>query len=333
MENILRSFGAVIDDVNANDRTIVAKISAGDVDRYRTMIDSHGVRLENYRKNPIVLFEHGKSPIRGTVPIGRNVWIKQDGVGNGRILAKTRFAEDDFSDLLFSFYKDGTMRGWSISLLPEDVSAPTRDEIRNRPELRNCEAIYRSGDLLEYSVVSKPGLASALSDPELRSLSTLVVRGFWTPDDDVKPLVEPIVERMCESGGMADGGALVGDDGEPKKKAKKRSADDESDDEEEEDEAADRSMADDEPSEIEAAAEPDAPADPPADVVRRDAEAAAATTPEPEPEPADPFAGLPPLVARSLGEIMADHSRMIRDWQEQSRAMIREFADILHGKV
>ena len=205
----------------------------------------------------IVLFEHGKSPVRGSVPIGRNVWIKQDNVGRGRILAKTRFAEDEFSDLLFSFYKDGTMRGWSISILPEDVGPPSRDEVRSRPELKECELVYRTSEMLEYSAVGIPGAADCLSDPELRSLSTLVMRGFWTPTEDVKPLVEPIVERMCESGGMAEGGALVDDDAEPKKKKKKRSADDEGEDEDGDE--AERSMAD----EGGDAAEPDAATDEP----------------------------------------------------------------------
>lgn len=248
MSQIIRAFGAVVDDVDASERSVVAKISAGDIDRHRTIISSSGVKFENYRKNPVVLFEHGKSIQRGSLPIGRNIWIKSDGKGTGRILAKTRFADDDFSQLLFSFYKDGTMRGWSISILPEEASVPSRDEIRSRSELKDCELIYRASDLLEYSAVSVPSCASALSDPELRSLSTLVVRGFWAPSEEVKPLVDPIVERMSESNGMADGGALVDDDGddeeddgddEKTKKKKKKKKDDAKDDEKDRDADAD----------------------------------------------------------------------------------------------
>jgi hypothetical protein len=280
MQNVIRSFGAEIDDVRADERSIVAKISTGELDRYRTVIKSAGVDFANYRKNPVVLFEHGKSPVRGTLPIGRNLWVKPDGVGNGRILAKTIFAKDEFSDLLFSFYKDGTMRGWSISILPEDVGPPSRDEVRSRPEMKDCELVYRSSEMLEYSAVGIPGAADCLSDPELRSLSTLVVRGFWTPPDDVKPLVEPIVERMSESTCLADGGALVEDDAKPKKK---RSADDGEEDEEDDDEAADRSMDDEsgddaepespaEDAPVERDAESESADEPAAEVVQRDAE-------------------------------------------------------------
>lgn len=358
MENILRSFGAVIDDVDASERSIVAKISTGELDRYRTVIKSNGVDFANYRKNPIVLFEHGKSPVRGSVPIGKNVWIKQDGVGNGRILAKTRFAEDEFSDLLFSFYKDETMRGWSVSILPSDAGAPTREEVRSRPELKDCELVYRTSELLEYSCVSVPGAAGALTDPELRSLSTLVVRGFWQPTEDVKPLVEPIVAEL----------SATASEGEPAEEAGAEGVDRSTDDllEIAEDVAAvDRDGAAPEttaervhrdpsyywnvfceaatrrgmkPDEIgrlmteqldlldqERRSHPD-DAEPAADPEPEH-------TPEPEPEPVDPLAGLPPLVARSLIDVMTEHSRMIRDWREQNRAMIREVVELLRGKA
>jgi len=326
MENILRSFGAVIDDVDADDRTIVAKISTGEVDRYRTVIKSSGVDFTNYRKNPIVLFEHGKSPVRGSVPIGRNLWVKQDGVGNGRILAKTQFAKDEFSDLLFSFYKDETMRGWSVSILPSDAGTPTREEVRSRPELKDCELVYRTSELLEYSCVSIPGTAGALTDPELRSLSKLVVRGFWAPPEDVKPLVEPIVEEM--NGGEPEPVEDTPD--EPDEKSVDRSAD------EAVEVVADEPIADVVTEEI--------PADPIDEVVQRDADAVVETPaepeatvvqaePEPEPEPVDPLAGLPPIVARRLADIMADNSRMIKDWHEQNRVMIRELVELLRGKA
>lgn len=320
MENILRSYGAVIDDVNASERSVVAKISTGEIDRYRTVIKSNGVDFTNYRKNPVVLFEHGKSPIRSTLPIGRNAWIKQDGVGNGRILAKTIFAKDEFSDLLFSFYKDETMRGWSISILPEDAGPPSRDEIRSRPEMKDCELVYRTSEILEYSAVGIPGAADCLTDPELRSLSKLVVRGFWEPTEDVKPLVEPIVEELSGEEAVADEAAQD----EPAEDVVDRSADE---------------AIEPKPKADETEAE-EIPADPVVEIVARDAEAVVETpadpeTPavEPDPEPVDPLAGLPPIVARRLSDVMADNSRMIKDWHEQNRAMIRELVELLCGKA
>jgi hypothetical protein len=192
MDHLRRSFAATMDDANPAERTIVAKISVGDVDRHRTLIDSRGIDLTNFRQNPVVLFEHGLDPTRGAVPIGRCLWVRHDGSGNGRLIAKTQFSRDAFSQTLFDFYRDGTMRGWSIQGGRKDASPPTREEIRRRPELADCELIYRSIDLYEYSAVSVPSCASALSDPELRSLSKLVVRGFWSPSEEVKPLIDSL---------------------------------------------------------------------------------------------------------------------------------------------
>ena len=49
----------------------MATINTDAVDRYMTVVDPSGAQLENYRKNPVVLFNHGD----GSTPIGKNLWI------------------------------------------------------------------------------------------------------------------------------------------------------------------------------------------------------------------------------------------------------------------
>jgi hypothetical protein len=51
----------------------------------------------------------------------------------------------------------------------EHCGRPTRDEIRSRPELKDCETIFRKWKLLELSVVSIPGNANTLTTDVLRS--------------------------------------------------------------------------------------------------------------------------------------------------------------------
>ncbi|MDR3582588.1 MAG: hypothetical protein P4L67_04915 [Candidatus Pacebacteria bacterium] len=298
MNQIIRSFAAVVDDVKPAERSVVAKIGTRAVDRYKTVIEPRGIDLVAYRTNPVVLFEHGKDPLRGSLPIGRNQWVRVEKDNTERLLAKTIFGKDDFSAQLFDMYCDGTMRGWSVSILPKDASVPTREEIRSRPELANCDLVYRSSELLEYSVTAVPGNPEALSQQELRSIARLVVRGFWSPNEDVKPLVDPIIEQMNEpeevrrtltgvdpvermnESTLADGGALVDDDedeaDEPdddeddetkKKKKKKRSADDDAGDD------VEMCMKDEEKRSLDEEAVP---------VVKP--EAVERTTPEPEPE-------------------------------------------------
>lgn len=200
MTPVIRSYVAEIDDVKPGERSVIAKINTGSIDRYRTVIEPRGMMLEAYRSNPVVLWEHGKDPHRGTMPIGRNVWIKIDRGENPKIIAKTQFRNDDYSQALFEAYRDGDLRGWSVNILPHDHGVPTRDEIRMRPELRDCQTIYRTSELAEYSAVAVPGNAE--------TLTLLASRGIWIPE----------IRTMTESEGMEDGGALV----KPKVKGKKK---------------------------------------------------------------------------------------------------------------
>lgn len=172
---VLRSYEAIVDDVVASERSIVAKIGTGDLDRYRTVIDPAGIDLVQYRRNPIVLWEHGHDPVRGMLPIGRNLWLKQGRSGSGQLIAKTQFGKDDYSRTLFEFYRDGLLRGWSVRVLPHEgkCGPPTREERKARPELDACECVYRSSELAEYSAVAIPGNAEALT--------TLEERGIWVP--------------------------------------------------------------------------------------------------------------------------------------------------------
>lgn len=180
---VLRAYEATVDDVVLSERSIVAKIGTGDVDRYRTVIDPAGIDLVQYRRNPIVLWEHGHDPVRGMLPVGRNLWLKQGRSGSGQLIAKTQFGKDEYSRTLFEFYRDGLLRGWSVRVLPHEgrCGPPTREERKARPELEACECVYRSSELAEYSAVAIPGNAEALT--------SLEERGIWVPHEAGTPVI------------------------------------------------------------------------------------------------------------------------------------------------
>jgi hypothetical protein len=169
-ETFIRSYEATIDDVKPGERSVVAKINTSEVDRYRTVIEPMGAKLDGYRRNPIVLWEHGLDPQRGTMPVGRNEWIKQSQRG---MVAKTQFKDDDYSRELFKCYQEGWLRGWSVRMVNPSYSAPTRDEIRSRPELKDCDLVFRTWELGEYSATCLPG-----NDD---TLTILTSRGIWFP--------------------------------------------------------------------------------------------------------------------------------------------------------
>lgn len=173
--DLLRSYEALIDDVQKGERSVVAKINTAVLDRFKTVIDPLGANLESYNKARVVLWEHGQDPMRGMLPVGRNLWIRARKAEKD-LIAKTVFGDDEFSQALFGMYQDGTLRSFSIRPLPDfsKCSPPTAAEVRSRPELADCKMMYRAWELLEYSAVAIPG------NPE--ALALAVSRGLWVPD-------------------------------------------------------------------------------------------------------------------------------------------------------
>ncbi len=178
MNEIIRAFDAQIDSVLEGERAIVARINSAAIDRLKTVIDPLGGDTSHFNKTRSVLWNHGQDPIRGTVPIGKG-WVKVRAT-EGDILGKTTFGKDKFSQDLFECYKDESIRGWSIKAGVHEASPPTDKEIRSRPELADCEMVYRKWDLIEYSATPTPGNSDCLT--------LLVSRGLITaPEGFVMP--------------------------------------------------------------------------------------------------------------------------------------------------
>src|SRR5579859_5895402 len=193
MSKLTRAYLARVEDVNARERSVVAKINTGSVDRYRTVIDPRGISLSNYRSNPVVLWEHGRDMARGAMPVGRNEWIKPAiGPDGPELIAKTLFHSgkkaDEFTDRLFECYKDGDMRAFSVNVIPDEEksSPPTADELHERPELKDCLMCYRASELAEYSLVAVGGNAQALTLDEARGILRCLGRGLSLPAELVK---------------------------------------------------------------------------------------------------------------------------------------------------
>jgi hypothetical protein len=155
--------------VDAQERSVVARISCVNVDRDGESLLPSGVQLDNYKKNPIVCWGH--SYVSPEQIIGKNLWIKADEQG---LIAKTAFANNEFADQVYRAYTEdvgGTgplLRGWSVGFIPIEYETPTK-QAGDGPR-----RIYTKWELLEYSAVPIP------CSPE--SLTLAYAKGILTSE-------------------------------------------------------------------------------------------------------------------------------------------------------
>lgn len=147
------------DDVTTDEaeRTDVSYISTPAIDRDKEVVSPDGMDLDQFRKNPVVLWGHDRSQI-----VGKALWVKQDG-SNG-VLAKTFYpARPDKHDgewlpeQVWGLTRAGILKGKSVGILPLEIEEPD-DELRNK----GCELVLKRTLLLEYSCVSIPSCPDAL---------------------------------------------------------------------------------------------------------------------------------------------------------------------------
>ncbi|MGE0117661.1 MAG: hypothetical protein AB7S71_01425 [Dongiaceae bacterium] len=125
-------------EVIASDRT---------VDRMGDILEPEGVRLENFRRNPIVLAQHDSDQ-----PVARAGWI---GIVGAKIMAKVVFPPEgtsERSDEYLRLCKTGVISAVSVGFLPLKV-----EPIKGTFGLR-----FIAWELLELSLVSVPANPSAV---------------------------------------------------------------------------------------------------------------------------------------------------------------------------
>lgn len=137
-------------------RTLQFTISTADVDRMGDTVAVEGWQLENYRSNPVVLWQHDSR----TLPIGRStrVWIE-----GGKLKAIAEFMPADLNehaDKVYRMLKGGWLRATSVGFRPLEY------EFTKDPG-RKYGIDFKKSELLEFSVVNVPANPSALIEPGL----------------------------------------------------------------------------------------------------------------------------------------------------------------------
>jgi len=155
LKKTFRPLPSQIRSLDEKRRTITFVASTEAVDRYGDIIRVAGWKLDNYRKNPVVLWGHRS----GDPPIGRCVEI---GIESNppALVQKVEFATKDvypFADTVYRLYKDGFLRAVSVGFLPLEEPKP-----RFSLEGEYLGEEFLSQELLELSAVAVPANPEAL---------------------------------------------------------------------------------------------------------------------------------------------------------------------------
>ncbi|HEY7116564.1 MAG TPA: HK97 family phage prohead protease [Tepidisphaeraceae bacterium] len=144
-------------------RTVVAVVNTPTVDRDGEVVEPGGANVDEYRVNPVLLYQHDYQ----TLPVGRCVALD---VTDDRMTAKFQFAErpDDYPadqewlpDTLLALYRQRIMRSFSIGFIPVTTRAATANDMRRYGA--DCRRVIEEWTLLEISAVSIPSNPDAVA--------------------------------------------------------------------------------------------------------------------------------------------------------------------------
>lgn len=146
---------------NEGNRRIRFVISDGSVDRDGDTINVNGWELDNYRKNPVVLWAHDRSAL----PVARCVEI---GVRNGRLEAVAEFAHHEFAESVYQMYLGGFMRATSVGFRP----------IAKQQNYERGGYDFLRQELFEFSCVPVPANANALVAAGNAGINTALIKSW-----------------------------------------------------------------------------------------------------------------------------------------------------------
>ncbi len=117
--------------------------NAATVDRSGELIDPKGWKLENYKKNPVILFDHGLDPSFGSLPIGKAVFIESR---DGGLFAKVKISDSKTEKItaIRDLVEEGMLKTFSVGFRSDDS------------EQNNDSKVLKNSELLEISIVPVP---------------------------------------------------------------------------------------------------------------------------------------------------------------------------------
>ena len=161
--DILRTFGEYR-AINAEARTAEFVLSSETKDRHGTIINVDGWKLDNYRKNPIVLHQHRSAANDPDAIIGvSEVWVE-----NKQLMGRVTFEPKGINPLaekIFQKVQLGTMRATSVGFNPIRGNWGKSEEDNDTYYFTEC-------DLMEWSIVNIPSNPDAILKKSFEQVRT-----------------------------------------------------------------------------------------------------------------------------------------------------------------
>lgn len=161
-------------------RSITHWISKKSVDRGGDIVLPEGIKTNNYKKNPIVLFNH-----HPFYPIAHNGWLKTKDDGK---LAFTEFSTTPFADDIFQLNVEKVLNGWSIGFIPNKWDFDEKSKTTTFTDI----------ELLEYSSVSLPMNQDAVTEG-LKMVKSDVVKNILSEareNFEIKSIVNSLKDEI-----------------------------------------------------------------------------------------------------------------------------------------
>lgn len=143
--------------VNSVERTIDIVASDSSIDSYQTRIDQSGWDLEQFKRNPVILFAHNDRTFAAAKAVPETIRVE-----NGELKMRIKFPEAGISeehDLACYLYSNGYMRGISVGFM----ALAHRDVTEGEGDTKRSVRIYTKARLLEVSLVAIPSNDNAFA--------------------------------------------------------------------------------------------------------------------------------------------------------------------------
>lgn len=177
MNKMLRKiFAATTKAVEDSPRTLIVTISTDSPDRSGDIVVPKGGDLDNFRKNPVVLYAHNYSGL----PIATCIDLQ---VNEHSIVAKVQFPEKgiyELADIVYEMYTStpALLSAWSIGFIAMDYEEIEDDD---DDEYSSWYGSYEftAWEMLEFSAVPVPANPEALTQVRTLGFNPDTVKEAW----------------------------------------------------------------------------------------------------------------------------------------------------------